>query len=183
MCEVPVFNLPVNIDSYCYIKVILTFSVEGFSFWLLAISWPTYIPKLQNLPWWCDSAQPQVWVPVLWWPTLCKDPALEMDQHVANVVVVWGIPHPAVVEPESVGGWQAEASELPWWGVVSSDRCSHRVVMVVMLLEAMDKPGSLEITPCLPQVEQECILCRIAEHSQFCLKHFKCYKVVKCSTN
>lgn len=42
MCEVPVFYLPVNIDSYCYIKVILTFSMERFSFWFLAISWPTF---------------------------------------------------------------------------------------------------------------------------------------------
>lgn len=32
MCEIPVFNLHVNIDFYCYIKVVLTFSMERFSF-------------------------------------------------------------------------------------------------------------------------------------------------------
>lgn len=42
MCEVPVFNLHVNIDSYCHIKVVLTFSMERFSFWFLATYWPTF---------------------------------------------------------------------------------------------------------------------------------------------
>lgn len=30
MCEVPVFNLHVNIDSYCHIKVVLTWKDSGF---------------------------------------------------------------------------------------------------------------------------------------------------------
>lgn len=61
------------------------------------------------------------------------------------------------MEPESLDGWQAVASELPQWGAAFSDRYSRSVVIFVMLLEAVDKLGYLQTDLHFPQLERECI--------------------------
>lgn len=66
-----------------------------------------------------------------------------------NMVVMGGIPHPAVEEPGSVVGWQAVVSGVPGWGAAFSYRHSRGVVVAVVVLQAV------RIIPCLPQPEQE----------------------------